>query len=116
MCHVLIIEDEAVLALDLQGLLIDQGATSFDIAETQAEAIAFARAHRPDVITSDVRLREGTGPLAVEAIVAEHGALPVIFITGSPEECIPCDLNAVILVKPLHEPMLASVFQNLAPV
>ena len=68
MCHVLIIEDEALIALDLQDILAETGATSFAFAETEQDAIDSARLHRPDVITSDVMLREGTGPRAVEAI------------------------------------------------
>lgn len=47
MCHVLIIEDEPLVAMDLQMTLEEQGAKSFDIAATEAEAVALARAHPP---------------------------------------------------------------------
>ena len=48
MCHVLIIEDEPLVALTIQDMLEDEGATSFDIAATQADAVAAALHHRPD--------------------------------------------------------------------
>ena len=114
-CHVLIIEDEALIALDLQDLLEAHGATSISIAETQADAVEAARTRRPDVITSDVTLREGTGPKAVEAILAELGQLPVIFITASPEACIPCPPPARIMEKPLRHGAIVSAFRELAP-
>lgn len=46
MCHVLIIEDEPMIAIDLEIVLAKEGATSFDIASTEAEAVAAARARK----------------------------------------------------------------------
>ena len=63
MCHVLIIEDEALVALDLEGMLARAGATTFDVTETGHGAVLAARAQRPDVITSDVVRRGGAGPV-----------------------------------------------------
>ena len=60
--HVLIIEDEPIIALDLEWLLEGEGAASFSFAASQDEVIACARMHRPDLITSDVTLAGGTGP------------------------------------------------------
>ncbi|MEG3123923.1 response regulator [Sphingomonas sp. GB1N7] len=115
MCHVLIIEDEALIALDLQDVLMDAGATSFDFAETQADAIIAARLRRPDVITSDVMLREGTGPDAVADIFDELGPLPVIFITATPAACIPCPPASPILAKPVRNSLLREAFKAVAP-
>ena len=50
MCHVLIIEDEVLLALELQDLVRDHGAKSFSIAATECTAIAAARIQKPDFI------------------------------------------------------------------
>lgn len=114
MCHVLIIEDEALIALDLQDLLEGEGATSVMIAATQDEAIAAARLQMPDLITSDVTLREGTGPHAVRAIIAELGPVPVIFITATPHACHTVDVPAVILGKPLAYSQITTAFHELA--
>jgi CheY-like chemotaxis protein len=62
MCHVLIIEDEPLVAMDLENVLIEAGATSFAFASTEAEAVEQACARLPRVMTSDVRLTSGTGP------------------------------------------------------
>ena len=115
MCHVLIIEDEVLIALDLQGLLAEHGATSFDFADCEDDAIQAAMARPPDLITSDVKLRVGTGPKAVVAIHERLGPTPVIFITGNPEACEPGGPAARVLGKPLHEPSIARAFRDLAP-
>jgi len=115
MCHVLIIEDEPLLALDLQDMLTTAGATSFAFAETEDEAVTEARVRRPDVITSDVLLREGTGPRAVQTILGEIGPVPVIYITASPEQCQPCAPDASILAKPINEGIVSEAFRIVAP-
>ncbi|MHB8284271.1 MAG: response regulator [Caulobacteraceae bacterium] len=116
MCHVLIIEDEALIAMHIEDMLADLGATSFAFAETEAEALREARLRKPALITSDVRLRHGTGPRAVEVILRELGPLPVIFITATPEDCTQCEPPARVLAKPLNEASIGVAFRELAPV
>jgi CheY-like chemotaxis protein len=115
-CHVLIIEDEFLIALDLQDLLEAHGADTFAFAATEAGAIKAAKEQKPDFITSDVVLAKGTGPRAVEVILQEIGPVPVIFITGTPEACDPCPPPARILGKPLSYPAIISAFLEMAPV
>jgi len=114
-CHVLIIEDEALIALDLQEMLELAGATTFSFAETESEAVDAARQHRPDVIMSDVMLREGTGPKAVELIQGEMGPLPVIFITATPAACTIYDPPAIVLGKPMVDTQVREAFRLVAP-
>ncbi len=109
MCHVLIIEDEAIIAASIQMILEGAGATSVDFADTEEQAVAAARITRPKVITSDVRLRVGTGPNAVKAIRDEHGHIPVIYITSSPEECHGCDPDHIV-PKPMSEARIEQLF------
>lgn len=116
MCHVLVIEDDFLIADYIVQLVEDAGATSVAQAVTQQEAIDQARQHRPELIMSDVKLIEGTGPLAVQAIHEELGPIPVIFVTGTPEACEPCDAPAVVLTKPINEREIVHHFRQLAPV
>ena len=115
MCHVLIIEDQWIVADHIAGLAEDGGATSVVITGTEREAVEAARERQPAIILSDVNLLEGTGPLAVAAIIAEHGPIPVIFITASPEGCHPCNAGAVILKKPVDRAAVLLAFKRLAP-
>ena len=112
MSHVLIIEDEPFTAFAIELALEDAGATSFDVVDCEEDAVAAAKARRPDVITSDVKLREGTGPDAVDVIRREVGAVPVIFVTGAPEDCERCDEPGTVLSKPFDPSALADAYQH----
>lgn len=81
--HVLIIEDEILIAFEVEALLAEQGFTSFDIADSPQDALALALAHRPDLITADYRIIGGTGVEAVEAIHSQLGEIPVVYVTGN---------------------------------
>ncbi|MDZ7281319.1 response regulator [Sphingomonas sanguinis] len=113
MCHVLIIEDEPFIAMSIQSMLEAEGATSFDFAVTQQEAVAVALKRPPEVITSDVKLVEGTGPLAVAEIHERLGFLPVIFISATPDECRPCSPPGIVLAKPVRESELRRAFRQI---
>jgi DNA-binding response OmpR family regulator len=83
--HILIIEDEAMIALAIEDALRTCGCDTFDFATSEEGAVAAARAHRPDVITADVRLAPGCGIRAVEAICAVS-PIPVVFVTATAAE------------------------------
>ncbi|KKC27903.1 hypothetical protein WP12_01395 [Sphingomonas sp. SRS2] len=96
----------------IEDVLRAQGACTVDIAASQSEAVDAALAHRPDLITSDVCLADGRGPIAVRTIHDKLGPIPVIFITGTPEECDPCDPEDIILSKPLDHVAIATAFRH----
>jgi CheY-like chemotaxis protein len=114
MCHVLIIEDEWLIADHIEQLARDAGATSVTITDSEADAVDAANDHCPEIILSDVNLRTGTGPLAVQTIQAEWGLIPVIFITATPGDCVPCEAPSIILTKPLNPQALTETFKRLA--
>jgi CheY-like chemotaxis protein len=116
MCHVLVIEDEPFIADYIADIAETAGATSVVLAASEAEALAAARDFTPDVILSDVDLKTGgTGPNACHAIRNEFGPIPVIFITGTPEQCDPCDYAAAILGKPILQEQVVEIFRQVAP-
>jgi CheY-like chemotaxis protein len=104
--HVLIIEDEPIIALELEALLSDLGYRTFDVADSPGDAMRFAAATRPDLITADYRIYCGTGVEAVERITAALGRIPVVYVTGNP------DLfdhgEAAVVDKPISASALAA--------
>lgn len=114
-CHVLVIEDEPLIAMLIEDILEEAGATSFCFSATEDDAVMLARERTPAIITSDVRLLEGSGPRAIERIREQVGDVPVIFLTATPEECGSCDLGHVILRKPVSHGQLMRAFRELAP-
>jgi len=112
-CHVLIIEDDPLIAMHLQVLLEENGATSVAIAETEGQAIWAASVRPPAFITSDISLLRGTGPAAVRAIQEKLGPVPVIFITALPGADPVCGLNERLFGKPIDEAAVARAFREL---
>ncbi len=100
--HALIIEDEVVIAMLIEDVLRDAGAASITIAGSEAEAIDAARALRPDFITADHHLSNGSGPAEVDAIRREHGTIPTLYITAFPQLCLPCGPPAAVMGKPFR--------------
>ena len=112
MRHVLIIEDDQVIASLIGTILEDEGATSIKAASTEAEAVTAALAQTPGLIVSDVRLRSGTGPRAVATIRDAVGPVPVIFITGAIDEAPGCDAGDVILSNPFSCNQLTRTYND----
>jgi two-component system, response regulator PdtaR len=98
--HALIIEDEFLAAALLQDMLAEMGFDSFDVAATEDEAVKAARAHCPDFISADIRLRKGTGIAAVEAICRDQ-QIPVVFVTAN-EADLRERRDALVVAKPVH--------------
>jgi CheY-like chemotaxis protein len=115
MCHALIIEDEPMIAMLLQDLLEEAGATSFAFAATEQDAVRLAVQQRPSVITSDIRLLEGTGPRAVSQINDVVGEIPVVFITANPDAVDHPHSPTAVLLKPFSTVEALTIFQRVIP-
>ena len=92
--NILIVEDEALLALELQSELEDSGHAVVGHAMSSAEAIALARAHRPDFAFVDIQLVDGpTGVDVGRQLSADR--IPFVFMTGNLKR-IPDDFAGAI--------------------
>ncbi|MGQ3018632.1 anti-anti sigma factor/receiver protein PhyR [Phenylobacterium sp.] len=85
---VLIIEDEPVIAADIEALVKELGHTVVDIAATRTEAVDAVSRNRPGLVLADIQLADGSSGIdAVKDILAELD-VPVIFITAFPERLL----------------------------
>lgn len=114
MCHVLIIEDDWIIADHIALLVEAAGARSVDMAATEDEAVTHAMLRPPAVIISDVNLGEGTGPSAVATIIARLGCVPVMFVTGEPRAFQPPFSDMPVLHKPVDDQTLIATFKMIA--
>jgi CheY-like chemotaxis protein len=79
--RVLVIEDDALIAMMLVEVLIGLGHRVCATATTPAEAVAAAHEQRPDFLLSDVKLRDGSGIDAVQEIL-RNTPVPHMYMTG----------------------------------
>jgi len=85
---VLIIEDEPLIAMDLENVVTSIGHRVRHVARTRKEAVAAFKAKRPSLILADIQLADGSSGLdAVNDILGEV-EVPVIFITAFPEQLL----------------------------
>jgi CheY-like chemotaxis protein len=86
--RVLIIEDEPLIAMDLETIVRDMGHEVTGVAVTRDEAVALAMEDRPGLVLADIQLADDSSGIdAVKDILAEF-AVPVIFITAFPERLL----------------------------
>ena len=83
---VLIIEDEPLIAMDLESLVEGLGHKVVGIARTHTEAVSLALAERPGLILADIRLADMSSGLEAVNEVLESFEVPVVFITAYPEK------------------------------
>lgn len=114
--RVLIIEDEPIIALDLESLVTELGHTVVATAATREQAVRAALAHTPGLILADINLGEGgSGIDAVHDILSSF-EVPVIFITAYPEKLLTGERPepTYLIAKPfLPETVQATVGQAL---
>ena len=99
--HVLIIEDEPLIAMSIEDALRECGCVSFDFAPSLEEAVAAARVRCPDLITADVNLSPGCGIDAVAAICG-GAPIPVIFITSIVSDVHDRRPGSIVVQKPFN--------------
>ena len=100
--NVLIIEDEPIIAADIEGLVEDLGHTVDNIAATHSEALKAVSEKKPGLVLADVQLADGSSGIeAVEEILTSYD-VPVIFITAFPERLLTGDKPepAYLISKP----------------
>jgi CheY-like chemotaxis protein len=96
-----IIEDEALAAMDLEACLHKLDMNVVGVAATEDDAVRMAIDLAPELITADIRLRDGNGLRAVERIRQALPGVAVIYVTASNLEARAEDLP-VIVRKPFN--------------
>ena len=111
---VLIIEDEAFIALDLEGLVESLGHRVLGVARTHSEAIALAKAKRPGIILADIQLADGSSGLDAVNEMLRSFEVPVIFITAYPERFLTGERPepAFLIAKPFQPATVSAVLSQ----
>lgn len=85
---VLIIEDEPLVAMDLESIVTSLGHRVTGMARTHAEAVAAVEKHRPGLVLADIQLADGSSGLQAVNEILQAEELPVVFITAFPERLL----------------------------
>ena len=82
---VIIIEDEPLIALDLERIVSDLGHRVVKIVRTENQAIEAVERMRPGLVLADIHLADGSSGLDAVNKILRTLSVPVIFVTAYPQ-------------------------------
>ncbi|WP_336987267.1 response regulator [Altererythrobacter aquiaggeris] len=113
--RILVLEDDAILAMALEDALLEGGAREVVIFSRADQALADLKETRPDVLILDVHIADSDDGWAMAELATMLGPKPprIVFSTGAPE-AIPAAIASLGLVfeKPYDTTRLIDALQN----
>jgi len=100
---VLIAEDEGIIAMLTEETLVEHGYEVCGIASTVAEAVALAKAHKPDLAVIDLHLADNGLGTEIAAQLSEMKNLGVLYTTGASQTILTTTDGHARLAKPFQE-------------
>ncbi|TCT42012.1 response regulator [Martelella mediterranea] len=111
---IMIIEDEPLIAMDIEQMVESLGHRVTGIARTHKEAVDLYNKSRPKMVLADIQLADGSSGIdAVNDILAED-TLPVIFITAFPERLLTGERPepTFLVTKPFNPDMVKALISQ----
>ena len=80
--RIVIVEDEAIIAMDIEMMLQDLGAEVVGVAMTAAEAVKLTELHRPDCATMDINIKGNRDGVSAAIEIYEVLGIRSIFVSA----------------------------------
>lgn len=111
---VMIIEDEPLIAMDIESLVTDLGHSVTGIARTRTEANALFQRKKPGIILSDIQLADNSSGIDAVNDILKETDVPVIFITAYPEQLLTGKRPepAFLVTKPFQPDMVRALISQ----
>lgn len=111
---VLIIEDEPLIAMDLESIVEGLGHRVTRVVRTHKQAVAAAQAHRPGLVLADIQLADGSSGLEATNEILEMFEVPIVFVTAYPERLLTGERPepTFLITKPFRTETLKAVISQ----
>lgn len=83
---VLIVEDERIVAKDLQHTLAAMGYDAFAIASSADEALSQAAVKCPDLVLMDIRIKGGRDGIETAELLRKRYGVPIVYLTAHADD------------------------------
>ena len=112
--EILIIEDEPLIAMDIEDMVTSLGHKVSGVARTHGEAIALFSKTAPKMILADIQLADGSSGIDAVNEILNSATLPVIFITAFPERLLTGTKPepAFLVTKPFNPEMVKALISQ----
>ncbi len=84
--HVVIVEDETIIAMDIQQCLLEFGYIVDEVASTTEEAVFYVDKYQPNIVLMDIKLKGSPDGIEVVDIIQQKYKVPVIYLTSFSDE------------------------------
>lgn len=105
--RILIVEDELILAMELEMRLQDEGFHNIKCTSTGEEAVELATSFKPGVILMDIMLKGVINGIEAAKLIIQINKIPIIYITGNDhlkkDEQLLATKPIAVLGKPLSD-------------
>ncbi len=111
---ILIIEDEPLIAMDIEHIVQSLGHRVTGIARTRAEAVRLFENTNPGMVLADIQLADGSSGIDAVNDILKTSTVPVIFITAFPERLLTGDRPepAFLVSKPFNPDMVKALISQ----
>jgi DNA-directed RNA polymerase specialized sigma24 family protein len=112
--EIMIIEDEPLIAMDIEQLVESLGHKVVSIARTHREAVMLFNKTRPKMILADIQLADGSSGIDAVNDILKNQPIPVIFITAFPERLLTGERPepAFLVTKPFNPDMVKALISQ----
>ena len=112
--EILIIEDEPLIAMDIEQMVLDLGHSVTGIARTRDEAVALFEKTQPKMVLADIQLADGSSGIDAVNDILDTASIPVIFITAFPERLLTGERPepAFLVTKPFNPDMVKALISQ----
>lgn len=82
----MIVEDEVIVALDIQDRLTELGYDVVGLTDRGEEALALVETIQPDLVLMDIRLKGSMDGITTAQVIRQRWRIPVIYLTAFSED------------------------------
>jgi len=111
---IMIIEDEPLIAMDIEVMVETLGHRVTGVARTHSEAVELYKKTKPKMVLADIQLADGSSGIDAVNDILKDEMLPVIFITAFPERLLTGEKPepAFLVTKPFNPDMVKALISQ----
>ncbi|RFC66274.1 response regulator [Fulvimarina endophytica] len=112
--NIMIIEDEPLIAMDIEQMVEGLGHSVTGVARTHKEAITLFEQQQPGMVLADIQLADGSSGIDAVNDILSHVSVPVIFITAFPERLLTGERPepTFLVTKPFNPDMVKALISQ----